>query len=80
MLDPNSYRLEAFKPDPRQHAAEESLKVDGLANGASRHMAWSAEEVPAGHYYFVVVVDPENAHGAYRLFRSEFSILCHAPR
>jgi hypothetical protein len=40
---------------------------------ATRDLTWSAE-VPSGNYYFVVEVDPENAHGAYRLFRSEMQI------
>lgn len=40
---------------------------------ATRDLTWSAE-VPSGHYYFVVEVDPGNAKGAYRLFRSEFAI------
>ena len=38
---------------------------------ATRDVTWSAE-VPAGHYNFVVEVDPGDAKGAYRLFRSEF--------
>jgi hypothetical protein len=34
----------------------------------------SAENVAPGRYYFVVEVDPENAHGAYYLFRAEVEI------
>ena len=32
------------------------------------------ENIAPGHYYFGVVVDPENAIGAYRMHRSEFVI------
>ena len=45
---------------------------DGLGS-ASRSMT-SAADVAPGRYYFVVVVDPENANGAYRMHRSEFAI------
>ena len=41
---------------------------------ASRSLSWSASDIAPGRYYFVVVVDPENAIGAYRMHRSEFSI------
>ena len=54
--------------------AEQEISVSDIALWASRSMAWSAADVPKGRYYFVVVVDPENAIGAYRMHRSEFSI------
>jgi len=53
--------------------AKQARSVGDLANGASRDLTWSAE-IPPGHYYFVVEVDPENTNGAYGLYRSEFSI------
>jgi hypothetical protein len=55
------------------HSAKQSRSVADLPNGASRDLTWSAE-VPSGHYYFVVEVDPQNTNGAYGLYRSEFSI------
>jgi len=55
------------------HAGKQARSVGDVPNGAARDLTWSAE-IPSGHYYFVVEVDPENANGAYRLFRSEFSI------
>jgi hypothetical protein len=49
-----------------------SVRTVGL--WASRSMSWSASDIAPGRYYFVVVFDPENAIGAYRMHRSEFSI------
>lgn len=57
---------------PRIGAQE--VNVSDVALWSARAMSWSASDVPSGHYYFVVVVDPENANGAYRMFRSEFRI------
>jgi hypothetical protein len=54
-------------------SATQARAVADLPVKATRDLTWSAE-VPPGHYYFVVEVDPENTHGAYRLFRSEFAI------
>jgi hypothetical protein len=53
--------------------ASQARSVADLPVEATRELTWSAE-VPSGHYYFVVEVDPENANDAYRLFRSEFAI------
>lgn len=52
----------------------EAEKAPSVANWAKHRMHWSATDIPKGRYYFVVIVDPENMHGAYRLHRSEFSI------
>jgi hypothetical protein len=54
-------------------SATQGRSVAELPSGASRDLTWSAEIAP-GHYYFAVEVDPENTHGAYRLFRTEFAI------
>jgi hypothetical protein len=54
-------------------SAVQELTVSNLANFAKRDMTWSAQ-VPPGHYYFVIVVDPQNKHDAYRVHRSEFTI------
>ena len=37
-------------------------------------MTWSTTDIAPGKYYFVIVVDPENAIGAYRLQRMKFTI------
>ncbi|MGE4053279.1 MAG: hypothetical protein AB7F99_00655 [Vicinamibacterales bacterium] len=54
--------------------AVEAEKAPTVANWGKHRMHWSAADIPKGRYYFVVVVDPENTHGAYRMHRSEFSI------
>ena len=54
-------------------SATQARSVGDLPVEATRDLTWSAE-IPSGHYYFVVEVDPENVEGAYRLFRSEFTI------
>lgn len=36
-------------------------------------MDWTTEVGTPGHYYFVVIVDPDNINGVYRMHRSEFS-------
>lgn len=56
-----------------EHFAEQTITVANVANWAKRDMSWSAEAAP-GHYYLVVVVDPDNKNEAYRLYRAEFSI------
>lgn len=56
-----------------EHFSEQTLTVASLARWAKHDMVWTAEAAH-GHYYFVVVVDPKNKNGAYRLYRSEFSI------
>jgi hypothetical protein len=53
---------------------EQTMSVADLANWGTRDMTWSADSIAPGRYYFVVEVDPENANGANRLYRSEFSI------
>ena len=57
-----------------EHAAEQELTVSDVALWSSRSMTWSAADIAPGRYYFVVVVDPENAIGAYRMQRMEFVI------
>jgi len=57
-----------------EHLAEHEVNVSDVALWASRSMSWSATDVAPGRYYFVIAVDPENAIGAYRIHRSEFSI------
>jgi hypothetical protein len=56
------------------HVAEQAIEVSDVALWASRSMTWSATDIAPGRYYFVIVVDPENAIGAYRMQRMEFSI------
>ena len=53
---------------------EHELNVSDVALWSSRSMNCPAADVAPGRYYFVIVVDPENAIGAYRMHRSEFSI------
>ena len=48
--------------------------MSDVALWSSRSMTWSAADIAPGRYYFVVVVDPENAIGAYRMQRMEFAI------
>jgi hypothetical protein len=60
--------------DVDERTAEQEISVSDVALWASRSMSWSASDIAPGRYYFVVVVDPENAIGAYRMHRSEFSI------
>jgi|CXWL01.1.fsa_nt_gi hypothetical protein len=55
------------------HFGEQSFTMASLAKWTKRDISWTAEAVP-GNYYFVVVIDPQNTNGAYRLYRSEFSI------
>jgi hypothetical protein len=57
-----------------ERVAEQKLEVSDVALWASRSMTWSATDIARGRYYFVVVVDPENAIGAYRMQRMEFAI------
>lgn len=59
--------------EANEKSATQARSVGDLPSGATRDLTWSAE-VPSGHYYFIVEVDPDNANVAYRLFRSEFSI------
>jgi hypothetical protein len=54
--------------------AEQEISVSDVALLGSRSMTWSAADVAPGRYYFVIVVDPENAIGAYRMQRMEFAI------
>jgi hypothetical protein len=60
--------------DVDERTAEQEISVSDVALWASRSMSWSASDIAPGRYYFVVVVDPQNAIGAYRMHRSEFSI------
>lgn len=60
--------------DIASRSAAEAVKAPVVENWAKHRMHWSATEIPTGRYYFVVIVDPENTHGAYRMHRSEFSI------
>jgi hypothetical protein len=53
---------------------EQEIEVSGVALWNARSMSWSAADIAPGRYYFVVVVDPEDAIGAYRMQRMEFSI------
>jgi hypothetical protein len=53
---------------------EQAIEVSDVVLWASRSMSWSAADIAPGRYYFVVVVDPENAIGAYRMQRMEFAI------
>jgi hypothetical protein len=53
---------------------EQEVEVSDVALWSSRAMTWSASDIAPGRYYFVVVVDPENAIGAYRMQRMEFAI------
>jgi hypothetical protein len=57
-----------------EHAGEQELTVSDAALWSSRSMSWSAADIAPGRYYFVVVVDGENAIGAYRMQRMEFAI------
>ena len=59
------------------------MKVDAVGRAMSNAALWilrvraaivAASDMAPGRYYFVVVVDPENAIGASRMHRSEFSI------
>jgi len=54
--------------------AEQAFTSSELAPWAGQTISWSANRPEPGRYYFVVVVDPQNELGAYRLFRSEFSL------
>jgi len=54
--------------------AERAIEVSDVALWTSRSMAWSAADIAPGRYYFVVLVDPENAIGAYQMQRMEFVI------
>lgn len=56
------------------HRAKQSIDVASLPNWGSHSSQWSADNIAPGRYYFVVEVDPADAHSAYYLFRSEFSI------
>lgn len=60
--------------DIASRTAIEAEKAPTVANWGKHRMHWSATDIPKGRYYFVVIVDPENMHGAYRMHRSEFSI------
>jgi hypothetical protein len=53
---------------------EQDVDVSDVALWSSRTMTWSASDIAPGRYYFVIVVDPENAIDAYRMQRMEFSI------
>jgi hypothetical protein len=53
---------------------EQEVEVSDVALWSSRSMAWSASDIVPGRYYFVIVVDPENVIGAYRMQRMEFAI------
>jgi hypothetical protein len=57
-----------------EHFAEQAIEVSDVALWSSRSMTWSAADIAPGRYYFVVVVDPENDIGAYRMQRMEFAI------
>jgi hypothetical protein len=57
-----------------ERLAEQEVGVSDVALWSSRAMTWSASDVAPGRYYFVIVVDPENAIGAYRMQRMEFAI------
>jgi hypothetical protein len=51
---------------------EQEVSVSDVALWSARSMSWSAGDVAPGRYYFVVVVDPENAIGAYRMHGRSF--------
>ena len=70
---PNDGPVEGYD-QAKSRSGEQQIKVSGLANWSSRAMPWTAEIVALGRYYFVVEVDPENTHGAHRLFRTELEI------
>lgn len=57
-----------------QHFPEQGINVSDIALWSSRSMTWSAADISPGRYYFVVVVDPDNTIGAYRMHRSEFAM------
>jgi hypothetical protein len=57
-----------------ERVAEKAIEVSDVALWSARSMTWSAADIAPGRYYFVVVVDPENAIGAYRMQRMEFAI------
>lgn len=56
------------------HLSEQEVNVSNVGLWGSRAMSWSANDVAPGRYYFIVVVDAENANGAYRMHRTEFAI------
>jgi hypothetical protein len=57
-----------------ERIGEQAIEVSDVALWSARSISWSATDIAPGRYYFVVVVDPENAIGAYRMHRSEFAI------
>ena len=52
---------------------EESFRVANLANWGEYKADWS-RQVPPGHYYFVVITDPDNLNNLYDMYRAEFAI------
>ncbi len=78
-LDVIAYYTPWYPNDGESHVgkvqtAAKNEKVPSIANWEKGTMTYSASDIAPGRYYFVVEVDPSNEHGAYYLFRSEFSI------
>lgn len=56
-----------------------SFTVSSIANWGEYKTHWSSRVLP-GHYYFVVITDPENLNNLYNMYRSEFTILPETSR
>jgi hypothetical protein len=53
---------------------EQTFTIPSIPKGGSYNFVWNSSIKMAGHYYFVVVVDPENELNARRVHRSEFIV------
>lgn len=57
------------------HSNEQTFSTYSIVPNDSQSFSWSTSSaIPPGHYYFVVVTDPENANGLYRMQRTEFTV------
>lgn len=52
---------------------ETAISISNLPNWGEHKAEWSGE-VPPGHYYFVVTIDPNNLNNLYSMYRLEFKI------
>lgn len=66
---PNDGEIKEIGP----RMGETPFSVSGLANWGEYKTDWSAK-VPPGHYYFVVITDPDNLNNLYDIYRAEFAI------
>lgn len=66
--------MKAISATTTSKIAETSAATVSIAPWQEQTVSWTGEVIEPGRYYFVVVVDPENAVGAKDLYRAEFLV------